>query len=218
MALFLLVFVHVFLLVNIGQQSEVEAYFEEQHKLPVSTIPASIAFEVSQTHLQLPQQQLQHQNSNSKLSKIPLSMDILSASNFNNHNPQEKQFQALLQGASNHIRHQQEFDEETTSRVQKYRQQKETLQPDKNTVASLCASLPQDVVGSLKLCKLVGQTPAADDAISKGKEVAIKECQRQFEKERWNCSHALGNQYLLTDHMSNSGKLKLRSESKNSCH
>ena len=70
---------------------------------------------------------------------------------------------------------------------------------------NICSLVPSHISSQLKMCKN-SQTNAIV-AINNGALNGIKECQKQFNKERWNCSHPQGDHHLITGHSAHSGKL-----------
>lgn len=68
--------------------------------------------------------------------------------------------------------------------------------------AHLCSLLPAYLSRHLKLCKLMGESGGAEEAVAVGASRALQECRSQFRADRWNCSHSEGDQHLLTGSMS----------------
>lgn len=69
------------------------------------------------------------------------------------------------------------------------------------SVGHLCARLPAHTSKHLKLCKLIASSAAADAAVAHGASKGLAECRAQFKSDRWNCTHARGEQNLLTSEL-----------------
>lgn len=76
--------------------------------------------------------------------------------------------------------------------------------PLSTSTAHLCRILPHHVSKLLKLCKLTGHSMNADDAVALGTQKGLAECRNQLKTERWNCTHASGEQHLLISDLAQS--------------
>uniref|UniRef100_A0A6G1SCG7 Protein Wnt n=1 Tax=Aceria tosichella TaxID=561515 RepID=A0A6G1SCG7_9ACAR len=71
-------------------------------------------------------------------------------------------------------------------------------------ISSLCSMLPLVNARQLRLCRLVGHSSGADEAVALGASLGLAECRHQFRSERWNCTHAAGDHHLLTSKLAQS--------------
>lgn len=106
-----------------------------------------------------------------------------------------------------HYHHHQQQHQHENDYDQKQNQNQQTLHSSQHQAAlqvspmHLCSQLPSQVSRQMKLCKLIGHSPSADEAVAMGTSRGLAECKSQFKSERWNCTHALGDHHLLTSEL-----------------
>jgi len=108
---------------------------------------------------------------------------------------QQQQQQPIQSSQQQQQQHEQNFN---NNNQQQHNNNNQQQHHHRHSLGQLCSSLGGQQARQLKLCKLIGQSANAEEALAVGVARGLAECRQQFRQDRWNCTHAGGEHRLLT--------------------